>query len=175
MGTETAGAVAAWVAVGAAVAGTGYSVYSSKQTAAFQSAVAARNAQLAAEASRDAKARGAIEERRVREEESTILAAQRATLAESGVDITTEGSALSALVAGAGALELDAQTTRANAYREALGYKTQRNDFIAGGALDRLRARYGATSSLLAGVGSTIGAYGSVRSSYMFGHNPGVS
>ena len=89
-----------------------------------QSDIADANARLQRFAAKDALARGAVEEQRIRERASIFAGRQRAILAASGVQLDT-GSALDILEDTARTAELDALTRRANAEREAFGLSTQ--------------------------------------------------
>lgn len=83
-----------------------------------------RNAENAEFAAVDAEARGGIEASKARAAGGEVVGAQRVALAANGVELQS-GSALELLVDTRGQSELDAQTLKNNAKREAWGFRTQ--------------------------------------------------
>ena len=130
------------------------------QQAQYRAQVAQNNQVLAERAAQDALQRGGVEEARSRMETARLAGRQRAALAASG-QVVGEGSALSIITDTKGLGELDAQTVRSNAEREALGFRIKGMDFEAESALSMASgrqsladARFGATGTLLSGAGT---------------------
>lgn len=130
------------------------------QQAQYRAAVAQNNQVLAERAAQDAIQRGGVEESRSRMETNRLIGRQRAALAASGQVVDT-GSALSIVGDTAALGELDAQTIRSNAEREALGFRIKGMDFEAESALSQASGRqavtdanFGSASTLLSGAGT---------------------
>ncbi|HEY2851129.1 MAG TPA: hypothetical protein VGI97_14720 [Gemmatimonadaceae bacterium] len=121
---------------------------------------------LAAIQAQDAISRGSAAARRAEVATTGEVGRARAALAASGVSLSS-GSALAVQVQDATFGELDAQTIRNNAMREALGYKTQ-------AGLSALAARAKATS--IENQSYETLATGSARTYGMFakGKIPGI-
>jgi hypothetical protein len=157
--------------VAIAGAGTGYSVYSSRQQGAYQQAVANQNADLAEQAARDATKRAKIEESQLREDIGQKIGAQRAAYAAGGVELGSPGSALETVADTAALGEQDVRTLRANAAREAWGYRAQAVGFTAQGRSASYLSRAASVNSLLNfGAGLATGAS---RGDYYLGKNSG--
>jgi hypothetical protein len=136
---------------GASLLGSGLSAAGQLQAGAEQKKLAEKNAKLAELAATDAEARGGVQAGLVRMRGSRTASTQRAAYGASGADAAS-GTALSLYGDTAAVSELDAQTARSNAAREAWGYRTQAEDFRAQGALAERQAAYGAASTVLGGV-----------------------
>ncbi len=136
----------------------------------FRAEVARTNAMVAGVRAEDALDRGGIEETRFRRQVDNLKGRQRAAFASNGI-LLGEGSALTVLEDTAMLGELDALTIRSNAEREATGFLTRRNQFLAQSALfnatadeSRRAGRIGALTSIAGGIlqAGSIGA-GSLR------------
>lgn len=93
-----------------------------------QAAVAENNAQLATWQAMDALYRGAVDENRVRVGTAQLKGTQRARFAASGV--TLDGDSVARTLTDTDVLgELDAETARYNAEREAWAQRQQAQDF----------------------------------------------
>lgn len=125
----------------AAIAAVGayQSAQTSKETAQYQSEVAANNRTVSEIQAADAKERGDRAAQDVRRKYAALMGTQRATLAARGLDIS-DGSANAILQDTSYFGAYDETMTRANAAREAWGYKVKASNF-AGDA-----AAYGATA-----------------------------
>src|SRR5690606_151891 len=94
---------------------------------------------------------GAVEEQAQRRKTAALMGRQRAVQAASGLDITS-GSPLSILADTAQLGELDAQTVRANANREAQQYNAQAGLFDMQAGSQRSAGVLGAMGTALGGV-----------------------
>lgn len=159
------------ITLAVAAAGTGYAVYSSQQQGAYARAVADQNADLADQAARDAKLRAKEEEAQLRLDIAGTIGKQRAAYAAGGVELGSPGSALDTLGDTAALGEMDVQTLRANAAREAWGYRAQGVGFQAQGRSASYLSRAASVNSLL-GFASTVTA-AAPPGGYYFGKRPG--
>jgi hypothetical protein len=128
--------------------------------AAYQGAVARNNQILSERAAEDAIQRGGVEESRSRMETARLIGRQRAALAASG-QVVDAGSALNITSDTAGLGELDAQTIRSNAEREAYNLRIQGSNFGSEATLKEMSgrqaltdARYNVAGTLLSGAGT---------------------
>lgn len=128
--------------------------------AVYQSQVARQNEELMRRQAADATQRGQVAEENRRRLTAQQLGQQTAGLAAQGTDL--DGSPTDILGDTAAAGELDAQTIRANAAREAYGYQVQGLGYGSTATLEATRALnstytpnyLGAGASLLAGASS---------------------
>lgn len=128
--------------------------------AVYQSQVARQNEELMRRQAADATQRGQVAEENRRRLTAQQLGQQTAALAGQGTDL--EGSPTDILGDTRAAGELDAQTIRANAAREAYGYQVQGLGYGSTATLEATRAAnstytpnyLGAGASLLAGASS---------------------
>ena len=166
-----AGSISATTIAGAGLAlsavGTGVSVMgqmqqasAAKASADYQSQVAAGNAQVATQnanmAAASGEAQAAISEQKTR----ATVGAEEAAQGSSGVDInspTAKAVRTSQDMTG----QLDAQTIRSNAARQAYGYETQSTNFQNQSSADTAQGNnamtageFGSVSSGLSGVGN---------------------
>lgn len=125
----------------------------------FQARQDARNAELAERAATETEARGGREANQVRAAGRRMQGAQRVAYATSGVDVSS-GSALDALADTAMMAELDAQTVKANAAREARGYRAQGSQFNQQAAFAREQAGYDRARAGGAVAGTILGGLG---------------
>lgn len=155
-----------------------------KSQAKYESAVSANNAIYAKMASdrnlalaEDAKKRGETEEYRQRLKTKNVAAQQQSAFAASNVDIST-GSPLEYVSDTFMLGELDAQTVRNNAAREASGYenaawqdRVQGSNYQAQSQLYSMQAKstspfLSGFTSLLDGATTTYGTYKSRKGGY---------
>lgn len=136
-----------------------------EKAAEYNAAVASNNMVLAERQAEDATKRGKIEEQRHRMQVGRLKADQRSALAASGIDVAS-GSALDVLEDTAKLGEWDALQIRANADREAYGYRAQGMNYQAEAGLQTMKGRQasragmiGAGSSLLTGAGNVAGSW----------------
>lgn len=107
-----------------------------KASAQAQEEQAAENAKAAGTQARNTELSAQVEEDRRRQLTRQQLGTQRSILAANNLDMST-GSALEILGDTAAIGEQDALTIRANAAREAWGYRTQAVDYTNQGAMAR--------------------------------------
>jgi hypothetical protein len=119
-----------------------------------------QNARLADQQAKDATALGAIQEERVRQNARQAAGAQRAALGANGLDVGT-GTALQLQTDTAGMGEKDAYLARANALREAWGFKVEASNYRNQANITRKGANAQAFGTVL---GSGANAFGSYRS-----------
>jgi hypothetical protein len=136
------------------------SAYSASETrkdaARYQSQVAANNAKVADWQAQDAKERGDQAAAAVRRRASALQGSQIANLAARGLDIS-EGSANAILTDTDFFGEYDQNITRANAAREAYGFKVRAGNFRGDAAASAAMAD--AENPLLSGVVAGAGSY----------------
>jgi hypothetical protein len=127
----------------------------------YRSRIAANNAQLADWQAADAVTRGQDAENRQRQKTAQLKGTQRASLAARGIDLG-EGSALDILTGTDVLGETDALTLRANAAREAWGYRAQanqyRNDAAMSSRMASSRSPFGDAVGTLLTSGGTVAA-----------------
>lgn len=121
----------------------------------FQQEVSRNNAALARFQAEDALRRGNLAEAESRRRTEQLKGTQQAALAANNV-VLGEGSALDILQSTAELGELDAQTIRNNAEREAVGLGFQAETFLTQGRLARARGRTQAIAATIEGGKSVI-------------------
>lgn len=114
------------------------------------------NARMARLAAEDARRRGATQAGQARMQGSQVVAQQRAVFGVSGVDSGTGTAARLAAVTQAAA-EVDAQTLRNNATRQAYGLEQQSSEMQRQGSAAQTAGYWGAAGSLLGGAGQIAG------------------
>lgn len=127
-----------------------------KDQARYQSKVAENNAKVAEWQAADAKERGDQAAAQVRRKYAALQGTQAATLASRGLDIS-EGSANAMLTDTDFFGDYDQRQTRANAAREAYGYKVRAGNFQGDAAA--YMARSDAENPLLSGALAGTAAY----------------
>jgi hypothetical protein len=164
------------ISIASSVLGAGVSIIGQGQQAAaqrasleYQAAVSRNNQILAERQAADATERGRIAERNQRVKAQQLAGRQRAVLAGNGV-VVDEGSALDITSDTAAMGEQDALTIRANAEREALGFRTQGMNFGAQAGLQSMQAAN--TSATMGQIGTAFGAIGSVADRWYRYKNP---
>lgn len=163
----------AWMAAAAPymqLAGTALSTYgayqgskASKDAYSQQSEVSARNAQVSEWQAQDALARGSRDASRSRMRTRQVKGAQRAAMAANGVDLGT-GSALNILTDTDYFGDVDADTIKDNAGKEAWALRTQAQNFSDEASL--LRSRSDREKPWLAAGTSFLTAAGKVASNW---------
>lgn len=155
-----------------------FSAYSSikqgqaQADAANYSAQVARNNQVLADrAAADAIDRGNVAADQKASQVRQLIGKQRASLAANGVDVNS-GSAVDITTDTAGFGTLDVLTARANAEREALGYKTQGMNYQNQAQLDEMKASSALDAAPLSAAGSLLSTGGSVAKQWYSFNNP---
>lgn len=141
--------------------GTGVSAYSQYQQGQYNAQMAEANARNAELAAADATARGDAEAAMQRMQVSRLIGRQRAAFAASGVDAAS-GSALDVLGDTAAFGQLDVDTIRSNAAREAWGLQSQAASDRYSARVSRRMGTIGAGATLLTG-GAQVGTMGYSR------------
>lgn len=141
------------LAIGTGLAGTAVSAYSQIAAGNYNASVANQNAKNLDQSARDTIDRGETAAARSGVATQRLLGSQRAAAAASGIDAGS-GSALDILVSTAGIGELDAQTIRNNAAREAWGLRSEAAAQRAQGRFAKSAGKFGAGSTLLTGLAS---------------------
>jgi len=143
MGLETLVAITAVTTLVTSAVGAGLSATAkreeakaSNKAAEYNAQISERNAEIAELQAVDAEKRGVIAESQHRLRMARLVGSQRVSAAGSGV-VVDEGSPLEILQDADRFGELDALTIRANAAREAWGFRTQVGDFTSRAALAR--------------------------------------
>lgn len=147
--------------IGLAVGGTALSMHEENvaaQDAAHQANVNARIADLRAS---DALSRGARAAGILRTRTSKLVARQRVAYANSGVDESV-GTPAQVEAATRAQGELDAQTAKNNAAREAWGYESGAIQLGLQGQIDRQRAQQQQIGTFLGGTGKVLGGIGGI-------------
>jgi len=144
----------------AVVALTAFSAYSAaeaqKSSSEYQAGVARNNAQTAEWQAADAVQRGNEAKAATRRKYAALEGTQRASMSARGLDIT-DGSANSILQDTSFFGQYDENTVRANAAREAWGYKAQASNF--GNEAGFRQASADGSSPLLSGAVAGATAY----------------
>ena len=126
-----------------------------EKQAQFQAQVARNNAIIAERKAQDAIDRGKVAEAERRQETAQLLARQRASAAAGGVLVDT-GSILDIISDTAGLGELDALTIRANAQREATGFRDQAAQFQNDASLTEAAGQNRRRASLINAGGTLL-------------------
>jgi len=157
MGPAFIAAIPVITAVTAAV-GTAYGVYAQQKASAFQAKMAKRNADAAEQAARDAEARGLNEGVKVGLAGGVARGAQRAAFGASGI-VAGSGSSLDILSDMAMYNELDKETAKSNASREAAGFRNQALNIRLQGKADKATSNYNSAGTILTGASQIAGNY----------------
>lgn len=145
------------IAATVAAAGTVYSGVSQYQQGKYNAAVNEQNAVLAEKSAQDAISQGEADVSRYRTQIKALKGKQRAAIGSANIELT--GSPLDLMVDTATVGELDIQTIRNNAARDAFGFRTQGLNYRAQAGLDRFAGRTGAIGTLLTGSAQAYGIY----------------
>lgn len=144
------------VVAAAAIAGTALSAYGQISAGNYANAVARYNARNLDLAAADAERRGDLASQQSIRQTKAALGTQTTRLAAGNVS-TASGSPLAILASTAGIGELDAQTIRNNAAREAWGYRAEAASQLAQGRFAQRSGWLGAGATLLTGAAQTYG------------------
>lgn len=158
-----------------AVAGTAFSVVgaiqqgnAAKKQGEYNAQVANNNAILAERQAADAEARGRTEERQKRLDSSRLEGEQRATMSANNV-VLGSGSAADVLEFTAGQNELEALNIRSAAERQAVGFRSEANNYRASAGLSLAEGRNAKTASFYKAGGSLLsGASQAANMGYTF-------
>lgn len=150
-------ALTTWLA-GAAAAGTVVSAVGAVQQGKATEQAAENNAKTLELQAEDARVRGGIAEEAHRAKVRQIRGEQRATLAASGVDMTT-GTAAKVLDQTTIYGEVDARNIATNAAREAWGYETHAENELFQGRAAKQQGYLSGASTLLTGASRAYGIY----------------
>jgi hypothetical protein len=147
-------ATLALIGAAASVAGVVQSTNAQASQARYQADVARANQKITKWQAEDALTRGVKQENRQRLQMAALKGTQRTVLASHGLDLG-EGSPLDILTGTDLIGEQDAATVRANAARDAWGYRTQGMNYQAqAGLYDTTAAQVRASQGLQ--IGSTL-------------------
>lgn len=145
------------VSMGVVGLGAGITAKAQRDTGRAAQEQANRNAQIAELQATDAIARGIEDENRLRIRSRRLIGSQRAAFAASGIDITdADSTAVNVFADTAEQTEIDARTIRANAAREAWGYKVQADDYLYKGRIARYEGDTAAIGTVLSTAGSVL-------------------
>jgi hypothetical protein len=151
--------------VGAVVSAKGAydSASAQKSSLGYEAAVARNNAQLAEYQAVNTEAIGAQREQQSRLHTASVMGAQRAGLAASGVELG-QGSALDVLATTAHVGEMDAMTIKDNTARTAWARRVQKQDYLNNAAA--LQSAASAIDPTTAMFASLLGSSGRVNKSW---------
>lgn len=156
-----------------AVASTAYSIYSNNQQAGAQANIAYRNQRISNQQAGDALARGnyaaGVQEIRG----GQMAESAKLAYAGAGVD-TSSGTASDAVNASQAMSNVDVQTVRNNATREAMGLKTQGDLYAEQAQLDLQRGAANNVGTLLTAGGQLVDAAGKGYGRYQQNKNAGL-
>lgn len=138
--------------------GAGLTARSQMAEGRYAAQAAGANARMAELQAEDALRRGDIEAMRQRQATRGLIGSQRAALAAQGIDLTS-GSAMELQEDAAALGAQDAETIRANAWREAWGFRAEATNLRTQGHLERAAAATKAGSTLLTGGLSMLRQY----------------
>lgn len=157
-----------WIATALTAASAYKASANAKDMAQYRSEVAANNASVADQQAADAKARGDVAAAETRRKYAALMGTQRAALAARGLDIT-DGSANATLQDTAYFGATDEITVRANAAREAWGYKVRATNFAGDAAAYQAQAdaENPLLSAGLAGGQTLFGSANAVNAKWM--------
>jgi hypothetical protein len=144
--------------MGLSALGTYNQYKAAKENAAYQDAVAKRNAELAERQAVETGKTGAYEQSQIREKAHQIEGTQKIQMSANGLDITS-GSPLQILSDTAFQSEQDVQMSRYNTGMRMWELNNQAQDYRAQAEAERRAGKYKATSILLNGVTSLAQQY----------------
>jgi hypothetical protein len=158
VGSTVAGmGVGDWIKLGLGIGGTALDVIGRLKAGEAAKEVNDFNAKVADAQAADALVRGQQDEARFRAGVRVLIGSQRAGFAGQNVDVT-QGSPVHVQADAAFLGELDAQTIKNNAAREAWGYKIEAQNYRMGGDNAQSAARFGAAASAIGGGYSLLQA-----------------
>lgn len=125
------------------------------QAGTYEFEQAKKNRALAEASAADAMLRGEQEASRYRTRGTQVIGEQRAAAGASGIDVST--GSISEMAADTRMFsELDAQTARNNAAREAWGYQVQADEYAEQARMAIRRRNFGLAGNILGGAGDVI-------------------
>lgn len=146
----------ATAALGAVTVGaSAFSAYGRMKSGEKAQQMYDQNAQFADWQASDALSRGAINEKRSRQNTEQVIGQQRTSLATQGVDVN-QGSSLDIQADAAYLGELDALTVRNNAVKEAYGYTVQAGDLRQRGKYAKQEGQMEALNTIIGGGSSLL-------------------
>lgn len=145
-------------------AGTVQTVRANNAAADAANEQAKENAKLAEAQAQNATMTGLVEEDRRREQTRRMLATQRATIAANNLDMST-GTPLELLGDTAAVGEQDALMIRANAAREAWGFRSQGVNYKNEGAMAKAAAKNNNRATILTSAGNLASGAANLYSS----------
>lgn len=147
----------ATAAIGMAVAGGAVNANASMQSGQANQDLMNYNANVAEFQAEDAIARGREDETRHRQGTRRLMGSQRAAFAASGVAVDDPESSFADVTADTAKLsEIDALTIRANAQREAWGFRTQAQDMRFRGQIAKNEGKSRAVGEVLSTGGNLM-------------------
>jgi len=149
-------AAAYWVMAAITAVSTAASVHNQREQAAYEGEVAGYNAKVQDQEAQQATEMGNIAEMEQRQKTQRIIAAQKAAMGSSGIDIGS-GSFGKLLDDSYMLGEQDARTIRDNAAKQAWGYRIGAQNTLMQGDMARRAGSANAAGSLLTGAGKTFG------------------
>lgn len=150
--------------VGMSSVGALFQASSQRSALRSQARIAEINARLSDEAGRNAVAAGNTQESRIRLAGEQAKATQTATMASRGIDIANSNTALARLTGTDLITDVDANTVRANALREAWGHRIDASNQRAGAR--SARATASSISPGMAFATSLVSGAGQVAASW---------
>ena len=168
-----AGSISSTTYIGAAslaatAAGAAAQAAAQRQAATYQAAVAQNNAKLAEANAKYTEGVGDTKVAAKQEQTSQMLGAERAGLAASGIELDS-GSALRLQEDTTRLGAIDAGTIRANAARDAYGFRTQGVNFAAARSQDEAAGNLDAFSSIISGASSVSAKWNAYKQNGTFG------
>lgn len=136
-----------------------YSGYQQNKAGKANQQIAENNARLARDDAAAAQAQGDRESEQALWRQRAMIGQQRAAAAANGLDI---GFGTPAEIMGETAMfgEIEQQAIRANAARQAWGFNSQATNYQNQGRQERWAGRTGAVGTVLGGLGSAAGQWG---------------
>jgi len=153
------------LALGLSAAGTGVGAYGAYQSSQAAKQTAERNAVIAENQAQDAERRGEIEAQQLQRKGAGLLSTQRAMFASRGLDLSS-GTVGDIIDQTSFFNDMDSQTARDNAAREAWARRSQSANFSAEAASQRPWLATGNT--LISGAGQVADRWA------RFSYRPGV-
>lgn len=156
---------AAILGAGTAVAGTVIGAKGAKSASDAEKKQAIQNAQYAEQAAQDAIRRGGVASAKARGEGTQLIGTQRVGYAASGVDVSS-GSALETQVETRALTEEEALLIKADAARDAWGYRTQGLAYGQQAKLAASAGRQAVAGGFLTGAGQVLGGVASAAGQF---------
>lgn len=168
------------ISIGSSVIGGGLAAYGAQQKGTaesnmytYQSGVAQLNKQIADQNAQYATAAGEVSAQTAGMRTRAQIGATKADQAASGIDVN-KGSAVDTRVSEAEIGSANVATIRANAAREAYGYRVGGAQAEAQSGLDLYAAKTSRTAGNIGALSSILGTAGSVSSKWLQFKNQGI-